>query len=265
MPNCANAAEGWPEFANPTELEGNSVWSQYFHKVYGEIPSIGYPICVGAFTQMPGRGGLSNKVDACSAVTYGNSGNGKLVDKMSDCCDVGKGGGQASYIYNERNTRHAVPDNMWFESAHITFGGDKGATWYYLMFGSAVWAYTGKTKVFGDHPDATTFFLSKACSDDASHTTSPKTECELDFDNIFVQALSQGLDSLQFTEHFDCGCGEDGPSSWTGHSKLCNTEIIDLQGNGLKACGNYKAGWAAQNDCDCDGSKGYGNCKGYGV
>merc|ERR1711957_769040 len=118
-------------------------------------------------TQIPKRGRLTSYTpQTCSDKTLGSSGNGQLVDQMSPCCDPP---GLAMFIYNEMNTRHAVPDNTWFESMHITLGGDGTATWYYLVFGSAIWVNTGKTKVF--------------------------------------------------TDHFDCGCGENGHSSWSAAEK----------------------------------------------
>merc|ERR1711865_360619 len=138
--------------------------------------------------------------------------------------------------------------------------------WYYLTIGSAVWWNVGKSKVFGDHPEATTYFLGSTCKD-TGHTDPVPTECEADFPGMYKKAKSKGLDSFQFTEHYDCSCGETGHSSWKSHKQLCLTEMIDLIGKGENACatagkGN-KAGWGASKKCTCDSPKTYANCAGY--
>merc|ERR1712216_236650 len=138
---------------------------------------------------------------------------------------------------------------MGFEAQHIGFGGDDGSTWYYQVFGSAVWAYTGKTKVFVDHPDASRYFLASDCHDRADHHSSNPTECENDFEHWYAKAKEENLQSFQFIAHFDCGCGRDGPSSWDAHSKKCQTEIVDVTTtDGQHGCPNrsFKAGWVAK-------------------
>jgi len=162
---------------------------------------------------------------------------------------------------------HEIPDNHWVEVQHAAFAQDKDAAWYYLAFGSAVWWNVGKTKVFHDHPAASRWIGSK-CKDDAGHTGKP-TECEQDFNEWYKFARNQGVDSLQFTHHYDCTCGEQGPSS-VNHNRLCPTEIIDVNANPSGAgagCAstNYKAGWAASQDCSCDDSLMYSNCRGFGL
>lgn len=260
MPDCSKAAPNWPVFNSQADLQADARWSAYFQKVYGEIPSVGYPICTGAFNMIPTAGGMSSASSQCHDTT---ASAGALVNDHSPCCDPPKG--LATFIYNEQNTRHQVPDNTWFEGMHVTKSGDRGAAWYYQVFGSAIWVYTGTTKVFGDHPDATSYFIGSSCSD-LNHKTKPATECENDMTKWFKEAKSQGLNSIQFTDHFDCGCGEAGWSSWDKHNRLCQTEIIDIDGDGAKGCasGFYMAGWAAQQSCSCDSSKKYANCQGYG-
>merc|ERR1711865_867044 len=123
---------------------------------------------------------------------------------------------------------------------------------------------TGKTIVFNDHPDVTAGLLGvgHTCEDDAGHS-SPPTECEQDFNQWFVAARLQGLDSIQITHHYDCGCGETGPSSWI-HNRLCQTEIIDVNGKGNNhgGCASdvYRAGWAASKECNCNSGLNYANC-----
>merc|ERR1711862_943751 len=59
---------------------------------------------------------------------------------------------------------------------------------------------------------------------------------------------------------------------WDRHTSICQTEIIDLTGDtGARrsGCANsgfgFRTGWAAQEQCECESSKDYINCKGYGL
>merc|ERR1712070_1261637 len=234
MPDCGLAAPGWPTFNSPQELSADSHWSQYFTTVYGEIPQVGYPICVGAFTQMSVRGGVNQFVQSPSHCMDSSASEGQLVDTHSACCDPDKD--KAVYIYNSKNVAHQVPAHNWVEVSHVSFSQDKNAAWYYLMFGSAVWWNVGNTQVFKDHPDVSSTLLGTTCQDDDSHKTTPHTECEKDFNQWFKKARELKLDSLQITHHYDCGCGVEGDSSWK-HDRLCQTEIIDVNGKGNSAGG----------------------------
>jgi len=262
MPQCELAAPGWPIFNTAHELQSNSEWAQYFSIVYGEIPSFGYPICVGAFTQIAVRGGqqiTANPQDCVDSIVD----EGTLIHAMTPWIEPQQN--LVTHIYSSRNVRHTVPANMWAEIQHLNSRVDMGEAWYFLEFGSAVWFNVGNTIVFNDHPDASEYFLSAKCSE--MHKSSPHTECERDFTQWYKEARKQKYTSIQFTNHYDCGCGVEGPSSWK-HNRLCHTEIIDfnaLCNKGGCASGSYKAGWAAQRDCDCDSSKEYSNCKGFGL
>lgn len=267
MPDCSLAAPGWPTFNTADDLQADSDWAHYFNTVYGGIPSSGYPICVGSFTTIAVRGAsdkIVENVQHCDDTTVDD---GTLVYAMTPWIEPSQNSVQdvVTHIYSLKNVKHAVPSNMWVEVQHLHSRGDRGEAWYFLEFGSAVWFNVGNTIVFEDHPDASKYFLSAECNE--RHPDSPHTECESDFVDWYVEARKQKYESIQFTSHYDCGCGEEGPSSWT-HNRLCHTEIIDFNApcndNG---CGsdNYKAGWAAQHDCDCDTSKEYSNCKGFGA
>jgi len=252
-----------------SELQNDAGWSSYFMSVYGEIPWCGYPICVGAFHMVPvkGKQPTSAKTAQCHDT---KPADGTLVDQMSPCCDPPNGGGAhglVTYIYQSKNQKHNVPDNTWFEGQHVVKGGEKGAAWYYQVFGSAVWVYTGKMLRFKDHPQASDTLLKTPCSDQNHPKAKVHTECEFDFPKWWPAAKALGYDSMQFTEHYDCGCGENGVGSWAAHTKLCNTEIIDMKADGTKACasGFYLTGWAGSSDCDCDNSKKYASCKGRGT
>lgn len=262
MAQCELAAPGWPIFNTADELQSDSEWAQYFDTVYGEIPSFGYPICVGAFTQIAVRGGLQITANAQDCVDS-TVDDGTLIHAMTPWIEPPQN--LVTHIYSSRNVRHAVPANMWAEIQHLHSKVDMGGAWYFLEFGSAVWFNVGNTIVFKDHPDASEYFLSAKCNE--MHKSSPHTECERDFTQWYKEASKQKYTSIQFTDHYDCGCGVEGPSSWK-HKRLCHTEIISINplcNKGGCASGSYKAGWAAQRDCDCDSSKEYSNCKGFGL
>jgi len=270
MPQCELAAPGWPIFNTSDELQSDSEWSQYFTTVFGEIPSFGYPICVGSFTQLAVRGGpqITANPQNCTIGTDesaidGTVDDGTLVYALTPWIEPPQN--LVTHIYTLRNVRHAVPAYMWVEIQHTYSRIDMGEAWYFLEFGSAVWFNVGNTIAFEDHPDATQYFLGRECRE--KHLWFYHTECEPDFREWYPEARKQGYTTLQFTSHYDCGCGEEGPSSWT-HNRLCHTEIVDFNALSTKGgCGSdyYKAGWAAQSDCDCDSSKEYSNCKGFGL
>lgn len=275
MPDCSKAASNWPVFKNPDDLKANSEWANYFTAVYGGVPhDLGhYPICPGAFTQIAVRGGLSSIKSKNVKDSNGQcpANDGDLVNMMSECCDPADTA--AHYIVTSKNIGFAIPSNHWFEVQHA--GIEEEYAWYYLTFGSAVWLNTGKTKAYTDHPQGTQDLLKTSCVDnnDAHHTGTPPTECEQNFAAMYPAAKSQGLDTIQFTHHYDCHCGTTGHSSIPKWNHLCPTEVIDLNSNkhtGTFCRGNYKAGWAAAETCDCqgkivNGKNGYTTCKHFGL
>lgn len=270
MPDCANAAAGWPTFNSVTDLTNDAEWSTYFTLVYGGIPQTGYPICVGAFVQIVIRGKQTTKpVQQCQDST-GQDGDLVTIGKPYNCCDPPDN--LVSFIYNTKNLGNAVPENNWVEIQHVSFIQDKHSAWYYLAFGSAIWWNVGKTVVYKDHPDVSLALLGTTCKDEPGHGT-PPTECELDFNKWFVEARKKGLQSIQITHHYDCGCGPTGPSSWTegkiNHNRQCQLEIIDVNGHGNAHGGcaslTYKAGWMATQDCACNDGLSYTNCAGFGL
>lgn len=237
-----------------------------------------YPICSGSWMQIVTKGSQpfrnsNQKIGANANQCHDSTAlEGELVTigENYNCCDPPEG--LVSFIYNTKNFGVQVPENHWVEIQHVSFSQDKDAAWYYLAFGSAIWWNVGKTVVYKDHPEVSRGLLQTNCKDDPGHST-PATECEQDFDNWFVEARKRGLQSIQITEHYDCGCGPTGPSSWTGdtvnHNRRCQVEIIDVNGHGNAHGGcaskNYKAGWKATQDCACNSALPYTNCAGYGL
>merc|ERR1719199_564664 len=60
-----------------------------------------------------------------------------------------------------------LPANTWVEVIHNAFSMDGDATWFYYAPGTAVYMYTGNTRVYSDHDDATADLLKQACNDNA--------------------------------------------------------------------------------------------------
>ena len=171
-----------------------------------------------------------------------------------------------NWIWNSRNVKRVVGDNQWVEIEHTAFAGDVGVAWYYMATGSAVWWNVGKTISYKDHPELVTDMLNTACHDEAQDKEPPASECEKDFEQAFQTAKNRGYTSVQIVEHYDCQCGTPGHSSYK-YKGLCQTEIVDLGGHGEHAgCASdkYKAGWQASKLCECDTTKQYTHCKGFG-
>lgn len=257
----------WPRFDSKADLASNAKWSAYFAAVYQAIPDDGYPICTSSFTWIYVEAFSDVGMDMVPADCNGGGlADGTYVKHMSACCDPPAS--VAAFVWSSGNVGNAVPSNSWAEVMHVSFPGDAGAAWYYLAQGSSVWWNVGSTRAFADHPDAVKELLHGQCHDDGSHSDPVPTECELDFKNLYAAAQTSGLDSLQFTDHYDCACGTTGHGSWTPHQSICQTEIIDLHGDGAKgscASSAYRAGWNAKEDCICDSSKKHTNCKGFGI
>lgn len=161
-----------------------------------------------------------------------------------------------AYIYNPNLFGASVPEGYWTEVSHTQFPGDKGAVWYYMAVGSGVWFNVGKTAVYYDHHDAVGDFLGTEChdadQDHMEHSYYP-TECEKDFPPLIAAANSVGLDSIQFTNHYDCVCGPEGYSSFK-YNRLCPTEFIALKdpnGAGKGCSWLLQGGWEASATCDC--------------
>jgi len=266
--HCQYDAGGWPTFQTEEELQNHPQWSIYFIRIYGGVPSTGYPICPGAFQYLwklsaaeagvvefdPFECSTGDALPGGDALTGMELNPGTYFTGMSKALE---GWDVAAYIYNPNFYGVAAPANTWVEVSHIVFPGDIGAIWYYMSVGSGLWIQTGKTVVYKDHPDVVSDLLGQSCSDQANDKwgTHP-TECENNFPDVYSAASSKGLNTIQITDHYDCTCGPAGESSFM-HYRHCYTEIIALDDpNGAKkGCSRLlRGGWEASGDCNCDES-----------
>jgi len=249
----------WPRFESQSDLENDPVWSQYFNRIYGDVPYWGYPICTGSFQFLwhlaADEAQIASNPMQCKdeANPFGQElWDGQYFTRQSGVEAISV----FAFIYNSKYWGASVPQNNWVEVSHTVFAGDKGAIWYYMAVGSGVWINVGKTAVYEDHPSLVWDLLQTDCHDSVQDTGPSPTECEDDFQAVYDAAISVGLDTIQITQHHDCLCGPIGTSSYM-YNRRCPTEIIFLDDpNGAAlACNSYlKGGWEAANDCNCDES-----------
>jgi hypothetical protein len=259
LPHCdsAQTTEGWPKFDSQAELQG-SKWGKYFQTVYGEIPSTGYPICIYGLSMLYKPILSQAQVQLPTLSTSCPTKAGEYYARMSGFQITVQ-----SWIYNPdlaHPSGSSVPGNKWVEVLHSAFKMDGSATWFYYAPGTAIFMYTGNTKVYDDHPDAVQDLLKTSCGD-------KNKECGSHFEDMYKAALKAGYDTLQFTKHADMQCN-------TGNNDEANLaiEIVDLKGPGTTSCSQtnsgttrFRTGWEAKSVCVCDNTEPNINCAGFGV
>jgi len=264
LPHCINGDQhNWPVFKTQDDLKKDA-WGSYISKVYGEVPTTGYPIC--AFTIFLLYKPLISQANLQVPVIDNDcpSGDGTYFAKMS-----GFPAQDWSWINHQGNLaqpeQFQLPANKWVEIMHTAYDMDGSATWFYYTPGSGIYMWLGKTKAYNDHPDAVTDMLHTKCSDPPGQLGA--NECQKNFEDLYKAAIKAGLNSVQFTKHADMQCS-------TKNNKQGNyaIEIIDLAGSGKYACSQpnsgltrFRAGWEAKSQCTCDNTKKAINCKGFAM
>jgi len=232
---CDNhQATGWPTFNSQSELSSDSKWSKYFKIVYGEVPTFGYPICVGGMY-------LAHK-DALQHAGI----------PTTHFWEVKKYRGGVNYVIWHGGNQ-AFKSNTWVEGFHCTATREHHSAWYWNLPGSGIWLWSGKTDVFGHRQESWQKYLGT-------------TKCGHDFEcggKLFTTAKSKfGIDTVQYTKETDRKMFLQ-PGS-TGNTYM----FVVTTGVGSNTCGatktKWKAGWQATKSCDCDQSQKCQNCKGFG-
>lgn len=243
-------------FSTAADLQGDAAWSCYFQKVFGVVPTDGYPICIYSFFKL--YTGIAEQcgISLGTASRLCPTRNGELFGRFSYSVDV-----NVAWIWNSDLMRgqssFSVESNKWVEVLHNANPIDGAATWLYYTPGSSIWFWTGSTKSYTDHPEAVKDLLGDRC-------ISASNECVHYFSRIFAAMKTAGLNSISFVKHADMEC------SPLGMVMNLAIEIVDIAGSGLTTCGGpsgwvrFRAGWEASADCFCEGTKPYINCKGYG-
>lgn len=245
-------------------MNDNPWWSDYFTRIYGSVPSSGFPICTGAFQFLWKLSAVAAGVvdDAtvptdCTADDPAgmelNAGDYYIGNAFLDALDF------YAFIYNPNLYGVEVPPNTWVEVIHTGFAGDVGdSIWYYMAVGSGVWINVGNTASYSDHTDWVADMLGKDCDDNTAEDLfgPPATECEFNFQEGFDMAISLGYNTIQFTTHHDCTCGPGSQADSSYHFyRHCPTEIVALgAGSGTAGCPSasiFRSGWGATGDCAC--------------
>merc|ERR1712136_687042 len=162
--HCASGDQhGWSVFNTQSDLQNDGAWSSYFETVFGGVPSDGYPICVYAFFMIYHSVAASSGLSLPSASSSCPRDDGDFFSQMSFLSKS-----TFDWIYDSRHTRgmtnSALPSNYWVEVIHTAFKYDYSATWLYYTPGSAIWFWTGTTKVYSDHKEAVSDLLHEQCN-----------------------------------------------------------------------------------------------------
>jgi len=275
---------GYPRFQSVDELK-SSPWAGHILKVYGELPSSGYPICMFDFGWLP----PSTDMDALGLVPIAEKAGGKpsgwqlptwlqnIVSQFSPgvAYRYKKGeyvngdlyGGFGGYIiYRDWYLFHLTPANAWVEISHMAgnfFSHETEAMWFTRSRGSGIWFNVGTTIAFDTHSDGFNHMLNGTgdCKRPSpAHTSDPMAAGAV-FENALSKcARSKGFDSVQFRPYPYPVLNTFGQAGW---SELFSTRLV-----GKYACGTqeggpssvFRSGWHASRVCDCDPSQNVTNC-----
>lgn len=242
---------GWLSFNSESELRKDN-WANYFEMVYGNLPSFDYPLCIGDFWWF--------------SDTYIEKSGARAPSVVGDC----PSGNMDRYVTNSAFQRPHVswswhaplyngfPANTWVEVSHQKDYGqlsdEQFGMWLMYSKGNGIWFNTGTTKTYPEHKQWYEEYGVKLWPPD------PETCSQL--------SAAAGYDSVQFNRHKD---GVNYPCrgrNGDGTGTEMNIEILAVKLAGTYSCGsangakgNFYAGWNGSNDCDCDESVGYLNCR----
>jgi len=255
---------GFPVFYKYSDLNG-SPWGAYYHMIYGEVPTTGYPICPYmlfllykpllslAGVQLPQA--ISTKCPTNAGTPFAKMSGFPATDW--------------TWIYNPllgRPQGDYVPKDTWIEVMHTAFSMDGSATWFYYTPGSGIYTWTGTTFAYNDHPDAVKDLLNgAACSDPPGQIGN--NECQNNFEDMYKAAIKKGANTIQFKKHSDMQCDLNNNND----QRNMAIEVVDLGGPGMTTCSGesgktrFRAGWQAKYVCVCDNGQDSINCEGFAM
>jgi len=245
---------GWPVFDDEASLWASN-WAGYFQDVYGEVPQMGYPICIYNFwwlyTDVKANHGCDEqgyKPRKCPK----SEGDYYKKNNMFDTTIKNSG-----WIYHGPKYS-GIPENTWAEVTHaevLTTSGEGHGMWFFYTEGSGLWYWIGTTRVYKEHQ--------AAAQDLCGHAGGG-------FDASIQCAQDLGFNSVQFTAHRDpewsCSTGVPGNKDARGIEIVGTIGVNGDKLTGTKPCGNksgqgvLRAGWEASQECYCDNSKKMANC-----
>jgi len=254
---------GFPVFYKYSDLN-NSPWGAYYHMIYGEVPTTGYPICpymlfllykpllALAGVQLPQA--ISTQCPWKAGMPFAKMSGFPATDWV--------------WIYNPllgRPDGDYVPKDTWVEVMHTAFSMDGSATWFYYTPGSGIYTWTGTTFAYNDHPDGVKDLLNAPCSDPPGQIGN--NECQNNFEDMYKAAIKKGANTLQFKKHSDMQCDLNNNND----QRNMAIEVVDLGGPGMTTCSGvsgktrFRAGWQAKYLCVCDNGQTSINCEGFAM
>lgn len=285
-PSCESDDDfGYPRFNSMDELK-TSPWANHISKVYGELPTSGYPICMFDFWFLPNSTDLNalglkpiedkagGKVHGWHLPTFiqnivsqfapgiaypykkGEYVNGDLYSLMG-----------GTTIYRDWYLFHQLPSNAWVEVTHLSsayFSHETDAMWFTRSRGSGIWFNVGKTIAFDSHQDGFTKMFNgtgECVQPPMPHTIDPLAMGAASENALSRCIRSQGYDSAQMRPNPYPVMNTFGQAGWA--------ELFSSRYVGKYACGTpnggpspfLKSGWQASRACDCDPSQLQTNCR----
>ena len=244
---CAEGAQGWPQFDSLADLQADKPWANYLKYIYGEFPTV-FPVCIFDLAALDYRAvsvfGLNKTGQLPTPKPYNYNGTLKLGDLLI-------GGQMGMQIWHEK--WRPVPTNGWAEVTHTVIPTELKGYWAWRQKGSGVWYNVGKTIVFPTPADMSKVhkeaieFLTANCSVAVSGRWP-----QLESDIFGGCAREKGYDSIQFEP-------TRGAVPWGVFGLPGLTELVLVNADGDKGCGvanksasPLRGGWFAERSCECD-------------
>ena len=262
-----------PVFNTSKALEADSMWSTYFRRVYGELPT-SFPLDVSDFqifyeAYLPYNYLQSLKSWHGDSKSDGCPTTPRQVYRHMSVIDTPR----SAYVWHPPRVYDTAIAHAAFREARVSgranteFWKDWGifpaygahavvevthctgrvvsrceqySTWMYAQKGSGIFFNIGRTIAFETHREAVLYFLEKKC----------QGHCEHEYQQLVTVAARKGYDTMQFTRVGDQLCG------------LTSIEIVATRGNGTRVCElNYTTGWGGDKQCFCDADLKCANCQ----
>jgi len=241
----------FPIFHSSAECRENKKWYSYLSELYGSSVHEDkfYPIDISkffvVFEDRLAKSELwenlnKRKVGGCPVKSY----------DLYDCLTRGGKGclwdlPHANYIHHCSKEEIfgqnlSLPSHSLVEVSHCKADRESAGvgTWMYREPGSGMFYNLGNTRSYDSHAAAMKDILGIECNGNS--------ECDGDggapvgaYHMLMEAAGKKGIDSIQFTDHYDMFCG---------HTAI---EIVDVQSNGNHLFKNIGCGLGGNLPCDC--------------
>lgn len=288
--SCESDADfGFPRFHSLDDLKASKPWANHFMNVYGELPSLGYPICMFDFWYFDNTTDLASlglkpiankaggKPHGRQLPTWITNILGQYYPGLAYRYDKGEyvngdlyvsliNGGYT--VYRDWYLYHQLPSNKWVEVLHDAgplFKREIEGMWFTRARGSGIWFNVGETIAFDSHIDAFKHLFNGIgdCKQPPplTNTTDPMAQGAVMENAACKCARSKGYDSIQFRPNPYPVLNTFGSAGWV--------ELVSTRLAGKFACGTaaggvssiFRSGWKASRACSCDPSQRVTNCR----